>query len=52
VFREQEKDLQSYELNVYKMMERMDQLQKLQVDQQKQYAESLTDLTETIKIQS
>lgn len=34
------------------MIERMDQLQKLQVDQQKQYAESLTDLTETIKIQS
>jgi len=52
VFKDQEKDLMSYELSIFRLLGNMEELQKQQVEQQSFYKLSLEDLSETIRIQS
>lgn len=52
VFRGQERDLLSYELQLFQLLSNMDQLQHQQLQQQNYYQTSLQDLSETIRVQA
>jgi hypothetical protein len=50
VFKEHEQDLISHELQIHELIFNLDQMEKLQLEQNKNYKEGLVGLNDTIEV--